>query len=259
MHAVFLGDSHAHAVIRSLSKAPQIDWVRAVDIRRVESIQVKTKEVPRDLARQFLHRVTTIGKKRFEARQPISKEVPPDLTRQFPADIVFCCFGGTEYNLLSLVEADEPTDFMFDRDDTVMPGRKIIPNGVVRAALALRLRSAHSRLQAVRAAYKCPLVCVAPPPPFLELGDPAGLPSAFTPLLARGITPAPIRRKWYRTQIDLLAAQCAADGIGLMAAPTSAQDAEGFLLRSFWTNDPTHGNAAYGSALIEQMKASEFV
>lgn len=229
MHAVFLGDSHAHAVIRALAKEPQIDWVTAVDIRRIGSPLQNAKEVPRDLARQF------------------------------PADIVFCCLGGTEYNLLSLVEAGEPTDFMFDRDDTVLPGRKVLTKGVVRAALTLRMRSAHGRLQAVRAAYKCPLICVAPPPPFLEMGDPTGLPSAFTPFLSRGITPAPIRRKWYRTQIDLLAAQCAADGLPLMAAPTSAQDADGFLLRSFWANDPTHGNAAYGSALIEQMKASEFV
>lgn len=229
MKAVFLGDSHAHAVIRSLARTPDLTWVSAVDVRRIQS----------------------------PGHNP--KEVPADLARRYPADIVFCCLGGTEYNLLSLIEADEPTDFMVDPGDTVMPGRKVIPNAVVRAALAFRMRSAHGRLQAVRAAYKSPLVCVAPPPPFFELGDPAGLPSAFAPFLSRGITPAQIRQKWYRTQMDLLAVQCAADGLRLMPAPSAVQDAQGFLLRDFWTNDPTHGNAAYGAALIEQIKAFELV
>lgn len=224
MRIVFLGDSHAHALIRALGRSSSDGDVTAVDVRRIEGDRANAKEIPLTLAQTF------------------------------PADVLFCCLGGTEYNLLGLIESAEPFDFMADADDSVLPGRKTVPNGLVRAALVSRMRSALGRMADVRAQYDCPFICVAPPPPFAVLDDTANLPRAFVPHLESGIAPASIRRKLYAVQVALLEAHCRNEGIGFMAAPAEALDSDGYLRREYWNNDPTHGNALYGQAVIGQMK-----
>lgn len=224
MRIVFFGDSHAHALIRALNKSGDQSGLTAVDIRRIEDEKTNNKTILTNLAQSY------------------------------PADHLFCCLGGTEYNLLGLIEADEPFDFLVTPDDTILPDRKPVPNGVIRSALAARMRSALGRMSEVRAQYSCPFTCVAPPPPFAHIDDTASLPRAFLPHLAKGIAPASVRRKLYMVQIGLLEAHCRAEGIGFLPAPVAVQDVDGFLLRNCWRNDPTHGNARYGAAVIGQMR-----
>lgn len=224
MQTVFFGDSHAHALIRALAKLGGQGDMTAVDIRRIGD--GKTND----------------------------KTIPPNLAQVFPADRLFCCLGGTEYNLLGLIESDKPFDFLTKSDDSILPGRHPVPLGLVRASLAARLRSALGRMSEVRAQYDCPFTCVAPPPPFAHIDDAASLPRAFLPHLDRGIAPASVRQKLYTIQVELVKSHCKELGIGFLPAPISTQDSDGFLVRSFWRNDPTHGNAQYGAAVIEQMR-----
>lgn len=227
MQRVFFGDSHAHALIRAQAKWGDQDDLTVVDIRRVGG--GKTND----------------------------KTIPANLMQTYPADQVFCCLGGTEYNLLGLIESDEPFDFLLTPNDAVLPERTPVPCGLVRAALAARLRSALGRIGEVRVQYNCPFACVAPPPPFARIDDAANLPRAFLPHLAKGIAPASVRRKLYTVQMQLLEAHCRKEGIAFLPAPSAVQDDAGFLLRRYWKDDPTHGNAWYGAAVIEQMRGAQ--
>ncbi|WP_145985255.1 hypothetical protein [Altererythrobacter sp. B11] len=228
MHVVFFGDSHAHSLIRALAKGSGEEDLIAVDVRRIKDGRANAKEIPGDLARAF------------------------------PAEAVFCCLGGTEYNLLGLIESPQPFDFLLSPGDAVAPERTPVPHGLVRAALASRMRSSLARMADVRAQYECPFTCVAPPPPFAELDATVNLPRAFVPHLDKGIAPARLRLKLYNVQLELLQAHCRAEEITFMPAPSNATDDAGYLRREFWDKDPTHGNARYGQSVIEQIRSSQF-
>lgn len=225
---VFLGDSHAHAVIRASRVLRQDSGVVAVDVRLVADPTVK------------------------------SKEILPDLASRYKADAVFCCVGGMEYNLLGLVESPEPFDFLYGSESWILPGRKLVPQGLIRAALIARMRSAKGRTEKIRSQFDCPFIWVAPPPPFGDLEGTQKWPTAFVSIVEQGIAPKEIRQKWYSAQIDLLQEDCRQAGIGFMPAPAQALDEQGFLRREFWDRDPTHGNAEYGAAVIDQMKGFQY-
>lgn len=224
MRLIFFGDSHAHALIRALTKYGDQGEIAAIDIRRIKG----------------------------QTANP--KHIPPGLAIDYPADAVFCCLGGTEHNLLGLIESPEPFDFLLNPGDAITPGRKPVPHGLVRSALLSRMRTALARMSEVRAQYQCPFTYMAPPPPFAEIDDKANLPRAFIPHLEKGIAPATLRQKLYELQISLMKAHCRTEGIAFMPAPRKARDSSGYLLRQCWDNDPTHGNARYGAAVIRQMK-----
>lgn len=228
MRIVFLGDSHTHALIRALAKSDKDKELDAVDVRRIKDGQTNDKEIPANLASIY------------------------------PADAVYCCLGGTEYNLLGLIESPAPFDFLLTPDDSVLPGRQVVSHGLVKAALLSRMRSALNRTAEIRAQYDCPFTLVAPPPPFAELDGNTNLPRAFLPYLDRGIAPASVRRKLYAIQMLLLEEHCREEGLPLMLAPEEARDADGYLRRNYWNNDPTHGNANYGKAVIGQIRSLQF-
>lgn len=227
MNLVFFGDSHAHALIRAIARIGGYDGIVPIDIRRIQGA----------------------GN---------SKVIPKNLAHDYPANAIFCCLGGTEYNLLGLIESVQPFDFFGSEDDTLLPGRQAVANGVVRHALASRMRSAFSRTDAVKEQYDCPVTYVAPPPPVAQIEDTDKLPRAFVPHLEKGISPASVRMKLYNLQIQLLDEHCKANSMHLMRAPDQTVDESGYLLREFWDNDPTHGNYLYGSAVLDQMKAFQF-
>lgn len=222
---VFFGDSHAHALIRAKARTGVGAELNSVDVRRIEDLAVNAKQIPMNLASAF------------------------------PADAVYCCLGGTEYNLVGLIESPVPYDFLLDPNDTCLPGRQIVPNGLARAAMVARMRSAKQRTLEIQAQFDCSFTCVAPPPPFAALDGSEKLPRVFAPLLERGIAPASVRLKWYLLQISLLEEDCGAAGIGFLPTPDAVRDPSGYLRREFWDNDPTHGNAAYGAAVVEQIRA----
>ena len=228
MQIVFFGDSHAHALIRAQAKLGGQGDLTVVDIRRIGDSKTNDKTIPINLAQTY------------------------------PADRVFCSLGGTEYNLLGLIESEEPFDFLLTPDDSVLSERTPLSHGLVRSALAARLRSALGRMAEVRAQYDCPFICVAPPPPFFRIDDVESLPRAFLPHIAKGIAPASVRRKLYAVQMQLLEAHCRDEDIAFLPAPPAVQDDAGFLLRNCWRDDPTHGNAQYGAAVIEQMRDFQF-
>lgn len=162
-------------------------------------------------------------------------------------------FGGTEHNIVGLIEANPRFDFILPPFDDFDVTRQAIPASAIELLLSHRIKSGLGRALLVRAAFDCPVFALAPPPPFREIDEQTKLPSAFSGLLQSGITPAAIRRKLYAIQCHMMSKAYAEHGISLISAPTAALDSDGFLHRKLWGRDPTHGNERYGSLLLTHL------
>ncbi len=164
-------------------------------------------------------------------------------------------FGGTEHNIIGLFEAEPKFDFLWPPFDDFDMDRTLIPAAAVEEMIGLRLRGGLKRALRVRELFDCPAYVLAPPPPFLAIDARAVLPKAFLPLLEAGIAPASIRRKLYAVQCAMMKALYAEHGITFIEVPREASDKDGFLLRQYWSSDPTHGNRRYGRMLIQHLSS----
>jgi hypothetical protein len=63
-----------------------------------------------------------------------------------------------------------------------------------------------------------------------------------------------LRYKIWRLHSRIVAERCSELGIAFLPAPRETQDAQGFLRPEF-AGDATHGNEAYGEAVIRQLEA----
>ncbi|MEO1102365.1 MAG: hypothetical protein AAFW98_01320 [Pseudomonadota bacterium] len=178
------------------------------------------------------------------------------LTARYQPQAVVSIIGGNHHNLLGLLEAPEPFDFILPARPGVLPGRRIVPLAQVRAALKEHVATATPRILRLRNAFKVPTMHVASPPP---IGDETHLrahPRGFAPEDGAPIAIAPksVRMKLYLLQNEILQAFCAQEGITFVAAPQEACDREGFLAEPYRLRDPTHGNKHYGRLVLEAIK-----
>jgi len=163
-------------------------------------------------------------------------------------------FGGTEHNILGLVEAEPRFDFIWPPFEDFIGDRCLVPASALEELLAWRMHSALTRALSVRERFSCPVYALAPPPAFRVVDERAKLPSAFNDLLAAGIAPGTVRRKLYAMQCDLARAAYAKEDITYIPAPPAAVDEDGYLLRALWNKDPTHGNRTYGRLVVDHLK-----
>ncbi|WP_379923044.1 hypothetical protein [Erythrobacter sp. R86502] len=163
-------------------------------------------------------------------------------------------FGGTEHNIIGMIEGEPKYDFLWPPFDDFDTERTLIPASAIEEILALRIKSGLRRALRVRELFDCPVFALAPPPPFLAIDDAAALPKAFASLLEAGIAPAPIRRKLYAVQCAVMQSHYGSHDIPLISAPKKACDANGYILRKLWGRDPTHGNRHYGRILVQHLR-----
>jgi hypothetical protein len=226
MTSLYIGDSHAHSILRALKLSPQQN-LKAIDVRFADPDKPKTKDIPNNLRRRF------------------------------PAKSVYFSLGGMEHNLVGLLEPEEKFDFMEGPEDDVDSTRHIIPHAVIRSALLWRLGSSFIRSEQIRQQFSGSMTYVAPPPPFREVDEDLQLPTAFAPHAGKGIVPARIRMKLYRLRNHLARQHWQSKGVGFLPPPVGAMDEDGFLLRSFWDRDPTHANANYGALVVDQIRKND--
>lgn len=162
-------------------------------------------------------------------------------------------FGGTEHNIIGLIEAENRFDFLWPPFDDFDMDRTLIPAAAIEDVIGLRMRGGIKRALRARQMFDCPAYALAPPPPFFAIDDRTLLPKAFLPLLEAGVAPALIRRKLYAVQCAMMKALYAEHGIGFIDAPSESSDKDGFLLRKYWSSDPTHGNRRYGRLLLQHL------
>lgn len=176
-----------------------------------------------------------------------------DLFNFYNPDKIVLAFGGTEHNIVGMIEGEPKFDFLWPPFDDFDPERTLVPAAAIEEMLLWRIRSGLTRALRVRERFDCLAYALAPPPPFLSIDAKTILPSAFSALVEAGIAPAPIRRKLYAMQCALMKSLYEEHGIAFIDAPPKACDNDGFLLRKFWGREPTHGNQHYGRILLQHL------
>lgn len=166
---------------------------------------------------------------------------------------VVLAFGGTEHNIIGMIEGEPKFDFLWPPFDDFDIERTLVPAAAIEEMLLWRMRSGLTRALRVREVFDCPAYVLAPPPPFLSIDANTIVPKTFSALVEAGIAPAPIRRKLYAIQCKLTKSIYEEHGIAFIDAPRKTRDKDGFLLRKFWGRDPTHGNQHYGRILIRHL------
>ena len=177
-----------------------------------------------------------------------------DLFSRIAPRTLVLAFGGTEHNIIGLIEAEPKFDFLWPPFDDLDPARCLIPASAVEQLLHNRMQSALGRAMAVRERFDCPTYAVAPPPPFLTIDEKALLPKSFAGLIEAGIAPAPLRRKLYALQCEVMLRAYKRHGIEMIPAPAGATDEDGYLHRWMWNRDPTHGNRNYGKLVLDHLR-----
>jgi len=219
---LILGESHTNALARAIEAAGEDDFV-AIDVRNKGEAASGGK----------------INFDSFEGYRPKH---------------LLLAFGGTEHNILGLIETDPRFDFVWPPYETIKAGRTLVPSIAIEDLLAKRLQTGLQRAMEVKERFNCPVHALAPPPPFLAFDERAKLPSAFASLIEAGIAPASVRLKLHAVLCMAMRKAYLEHGINLISAPANSQDENGFLLRTLWNKDPTHGNATYGRLVLEHLK-----
>ena len=101
------------------------------------------------------------------------------------------------------------------------------------------------------------LIQLESPPPLADSGTIATQADAYFKdrgIGDLGVAPAGLRYKMWRLHSRIVADYCAELGVRFLPVPCETQDDNGFLLPHF-AGDATHGNAAYGEAVIRALEA----
>ena len=161
--------------------------------------------------------------------------------------------GGNAHNVLALMRHPRPFDFLLSEEEgpALDVGAEIIPEALVRAALEDRLRPDFARLRLLRDVVG-PFVHVESPPPvrdedfILERAESWFREHAQGEMAVAGVG---VRWRMWRLLSRMMREAVERVGGRYMPVPEPVRDAEGFL-RLDHAADPTHGNAAFGAAVI---------
>ena len=216
---LILGESHSTAISRAIDASGETGFI-AIDVRKDSD----------------------------------DSKINFDLFNCYRPEHLVLAFGGTEHNIVGMMEGEPKFDFLWPPYEDFDADRTFMTASAIEELLHHRMQSGVKRALRAAAGFDCPLYAVAPPPPFLEIDDQTAFPRAFSAVLEAGIAPAPIRRKIYAMQCEMMKALYAEHGIRFLGAPPKAFDEDGFLQRSLWGREPTHGNRRYGQVLIAYLK-----
>lgn len=183
-----------------------------------------------------------------------NKRVPANLMNEYDPDYVFSMMGGMEYNLLTLLEGNIPYDFAVPGDNEADLSRAAIPYHLFRDALLQRMTWAIDGISDLARMFQGRVRHIAPPPPVLDLTDADKIPSLLISTSVSGPAPASLRMKSYNLYVLLLNEACVPLGVPVVLPPPETCSPDGFLLRTYWDRDPTHGNSLYGEAILRQIQ-----
>ena len=66
-----------------------------------------------------------------------------------------------------------------------------------------------------------------------------------------GVAPSHLRYKLWWLYCQLAKEYCEASSVTYVPIPEAMLDASGFIREEYWQTDPTHGNALFGKAVLE--------
>lgn len=167
--------------------------------------------------------------------------------------------GGNVHNGFALIRHPRPFDFLLsiEAGPPLDAAAEPITEAMTRAALESALDHDRARLREIARIMGPGTIQVESPPPLADDAQIAALADAYfreRGIAAQGVAPAPLRYKMWRLHARIVAGYCADLGLRYLPVPTEVQDGEGFL-RPELAGDATHGNEAYGEAIIRALEA----
>lgn len=163
---------------------------------------------------------------------------------------------GNSHSALSALQHPTPYDFVLPghEDWGMQPGFQPLPPELIRRQILPYQLNAIAALALMRIALpQARIIHVLPPPPshaerFLMC------PEAFGDRVSQfGITPTLVRRKYHALANRIMHEETQGFGIELLEPPRACYDTDGTLLTQY-VEGATHGNAAYGELLAEQIR-----
>lgn len=165
--------------------------------------------------------------------------------------------GGNFHNGLALVKHERPFDFHLSEPSPLpfSSSAEPISESLVRDTLEKGLARDMARLD--RLAEFGPFIHIESPPPvrddaYIEARADAYFRSCGLAIL--GVAPAGLRWRIWRMNGRIFRKAVESLGCHYLPVPTSLCDDDGFLLQHY-AADATHGNEAYGEALIQAVEA----
>jgi hypothetical protein len=174
-------------------------------------------------------------------------------------DAYVSALGGNDHAVLAMLNHARRFDVVLPEapDLPCEAGAELVPAGLLMAEIARRAAPHLAALAAYRAAVTGPLLHVESPPPIPSAAHIEAHPGVFRDeIAARGVAPARLRYKAWRLQSAVYRQACARLGVTFLAAPAAMRDAEDMMREAGWNPDPTHGNAAYGAAVLAALAQS---
>ena len=186
---------------------------------------------------------------------PLVEAVRDQIARNDP--LLVSVTGGNAHNVLGLIRHRRPFDFRLSQEPSppLDPAAELLVEGLVSATLARMMAGDIARLRALRACVG-PFVHVESPPPLRDdrlIAAAADLYFRDAGIARLGVSPAGLRFRLWRLASRLFRAEVESLGCRFLAVPDAAQDVDGFLSPGL-AADATHGNAEYGTILIEALQ-----
>lgn len=170
---------------------------------------------------------------------------------------VFSLVGGASHVVMGMLVHPRRFDFVLPQEPDLPldPTAEILPALAVRRVIESLAQEYLMLMDEVRRLCTGPMYHMEPPPPYRDATRMhADIPWGMFPDRCQEISPAPLRYKLWRMHSQVLAAWCHGAGVGLVAAPPTSMDDSGFMLATYY-GDGAHANEAYGSLLLQQMRA----
>lgn len=180
---------------------------------------------------------------------------------RFPAtkpDIVLLSMAGNAHNIVGMFDHPQPYAMGHPTKGRVPveADRAFIPLDVVDALFDHILTSVFEKADQIHTHYPdLPFIYVSAPPPNGDEAHIRTYPNAFAEKLNLPFSPPELRLALYEVQCRAYQRQAARHGARFLPAPSAACTPEGFLDLAFAANDPTHGNAAYGRLVLDQISS----
>ncbi len=171
---------------------------------------------------------------------------------------VVLMLGGNLHNRFGMLEHPEPfTLAAADGTLALDPARQVIPREVMRETMATALAPIFEIAVKIHVHYGAAprWLHVSAPPPIADTVHIRRHPGIFYDKLDLGFPPAQLRHALYQMQTELYAACARRHGATFVLPPARALTPDGFLAQPYWDRDPTHGNAAYGRLVLDDISA----
>lgn len=201
--------------------------------------------------------------RRIRKLNPLIERRFERLLRQHRPDLIASCAMGNEYNTIAMMNHPRRFDFY-------LPGWPHLPTDETAEVLPVSLVEdlLHARLGKTLALYLDMIslqrattkIHIPPPPPIRDASHIRAYPGLFNERLNKfGISPPFFRLKMWLLTCEVQRKLCEARGVNFHQLPQTIFDADGFLGPRFWGKDPSHGNLAYGKAILNSIAATSVV